>query len=521
MTEILTSAQMRAVETAAIESGAVLGATLMERAGAGVVAALGAAWPQLSSPGFAVVLCGPGNNGGDGFVIARLLCDRGWRVSVLLYGDGARLPPDASTNFARWSELGTVSALKDPSSGIIGALQDKSPDLIIDALFGTGLTRDLPGDLRQALHDASQWLRHHPAPPKVVAVDIPSGLCADTGQDRGCGLRADLTVSFHRAKLGHYLAEGPALCGAVCVVDIGLPDRPAKDLGDPAIVDLVGDDVSRWLRKASGHKYDHGHALILSGGVARGGAARLAARAALRVGAGLVTLGVPAAALQENAARLDAVMLHRLDGPEALIETLRDARIATLCLGPGLGLTRARGLVAAALSATGSQACVRRAVVLDADALTVFAEDPGALWSLLHDRCVLTPHGGEFRRLFPDLAQVPVSDGPFSKVEAVRAAAKRAGCTVLLKGADTVIAAPSGRCAVHAAAYDRAVPWLATAGAGDVLAGVITGLLARGVPSFEAASVGAWLHVEAARRFGPGLIAEDLPDQIPQVLRGL
>ncbi|MBD3765867.1 MAG: NAD(P)H-hydrate dehydratase, partial [Rhodobacterales bacterium] len=243
-----------------------------------------------------------------------------------------------------------------------------------------------------------------------------------------------------------------------------------------------------------------------------------AARGALRVGAGLVTLGCPPQALAENAARLDAVMLRPLADGAGLAALLADGRIRALCLGPGLGTEgAAHDLVAAALAAG-------RPAVLDADALTLIAVRPD-LTRALHPACVLTPHGGEFARLFPDLAarmQGPVDRGPaFSRLDAARAAAARAGCTVLLKGPDTVIATPDGQAAIHAAVGDRAAPWLATAGAGDVLAGLIAGLLARGQAPFPAACVAAWLHVEAARRFGPGLIAEDLPETLPAVLRDL
>jgi hydroxyethylthiazole kinase-like uncharacterized protein yjeF len=263
------------------------------------------------------------------------------------------------------------------------------------------------------------------------------------------------------------------------------------------------------------HKYSHGHALILAGGVGRGGAARLAARGALRVGAGLVTVGPPPAAIIENAAQLNAIMLRPVADADALAEILEDERINALCLGPGLGAgARTMGLVAAALGA-------KRGTVLDADALTSFAEDPSKLFALLHENCVLTPHLGEFARLFPDLAAKlaePVTKGPaYSKVDAAREAAARAGCVVLLKGPDTVIADPQGRAAINSAHYERAAPWLATAGSGDVLAGMITGLLARGFAPMAAAETAAWLHVEAARKFGPGLIAEDLPEMIPAV----
>ncbi len=275
------------------------------------------------------------------------------------------------------------------------------------------------------------------------------------------------------------------------------------------------------LKKGSANKFNHGNALILSGNSSQTGAARLAARGALRIGAGLVTLGVPASALQEAASQLTAIMLKRVGEAGDLMEALQDTRITALCLGPALGLERAKPMVTAALD-TGLKA---RPTVLDADALSAFADDPDALFAILHDKCVLTPHGGEFARLFPDIAeklsQTPTKGPAYSKVDATREAAKRAGCVVLFKGAATVIADPEGRCAINSAHYERSAPWLATAGSGDVLAGFITGLLARGVAPMQAAETAAWLHVECALKFGPGLIAEDIPEQLPAVFRDL
>nr|WP_321510365.1 NAD(P)H-hydrate dehydratase [uncultured Celeribacter sp.] len=268
---------------------------------------------------------------------------------------------------------------------------------------------------------------------------------------------------------------------------------------------------------SSAHKYSHGHALILSGLSGKTGAARLAARAALRVGAGLVTLGAPHEAVTEVAAQITAIMLAEIDRPETLTRVLSDDRINALCFGPGFGVDRAAEFLPHVLAA-------KRATVLDADALTALAQSEAG-FTALHDRCVLTPHAGEFRRLFPDIAAKfaePPTKGPaYSKVDATRAAAKRAGCTVLFKGPDTVIASPNGQCSISAAVYDRAAPWLATAGSGDVLAGLITGLLARGFATKAAAETAAWLHVESARSFGPGLIAEDLPEELPKVLHAM
>lgn len=519
MNEPLTAAQMRAIEAAAIAAGGVSGLALMERAGRGVVAAIFEEWPDYApaSDGSAndraaghraLVLCGPGNNGGDGFVVARLLQEAGWVVTVILYGDPDALPPDAKTNHDRWRALGDVTAFPTSSQPVLDdpALVAAPSDLIVDALFGTGLRRPFT-----AFAQAQKQLLTTGA--RRVAIDVPSGLCADSGRVLGSVIPADLTVSFHRPKLGHYLADGPEMSGRLRIVDIGL-----AELDDTAETTAAVRQVScpAGLGKPQGHKYDHGHALILAGGVGRGGAARLAARAALRIGAGAVTLGCPPAALIENAAQLNAVMLRRIADGDGLVEALADHRINALCLGPGFGLdTVQNALIGQALQSG-------RSVVLDADALTLVARD-AALFDTLHESCVLTPHAGEFARLFPDLAEkldAPAMQGPaYSKLDATRDAAVRAGCVVLFKGADTVIAAPSGECRLCSAVYDRAVPWLATAGSGDVLAGLVTGLLARGFAPLQAAGTGAWLHQECARAFGPGLIAEDLPEQLPGVLR--
>jgi hydroxyethylthiazole kinase-like uncharacterized protein yjeF len=542
MTELLTATQMRAVERAAIESGEVTGLELMERAGRGVVEAIFEGWPELevapaaggvggsapqpsASPRDisgqkmrrAVVLCGPGNNGGDGFVVARLLHERGWEVEVFLYGDAEKLPPDARVNYERWCEIGEVGSipLTAPLTG------PTNHTICVDALFGIGLTRGLGADVTSVLGELDRVHLHEW---RRVAIDIPSGLCSDSGGrlkrsdgKGGAAFRADLTVTFHSKKLGHYLSEGPLLCGELRVKSIGLEDRTIS--GDKVVfsienTDLFNNELGKWV----GHKYTHGHALALSGTSGHTGAARLAARGALRIGAGLVTLGVPAEAQQEVAAQITAIMMRQIGEARALEEVLKDDRMNALCLGPGLGLDRARELVPVALDA-------KRTTVLDADALTAYADDPAELFDMLHENCVLTPHAGEFARLFPDIAEklnAPAVKGPaYSKVDATREAAMRAGCVVLFKGPDTVIAAPDGQCSVNSAAYEREAPWLATAGSGDVLAGFITGLLARGFTPMKAAETGTWLHVECALKFGPGLIAEDLPEVLPQVLKDL
>ena len=561
MTELLTSTQMRAIEAAAIASGAVTGLELMERAGAGVVEAIFEEWPELRATSHrAVVLCGPGGNGGDGFVVARLLKARGWEVEVFLYGDVRKMPPDARVNYERWVGMGEVRAVGNPLSNeadyddfMEATYRISETSILIDALFGVGFRGHLEN--LEPILAATGMYRAYPdlMPARCVSVDVPSGLSAETGTANPAHnvpdslfqcVWAALTVTFHRPKLGHFLAIGPVVSGRLKVVDIGLtvPIKEAISLVSP----------TAGLEKRTGHKYTHGHALILSGPLGHGGAARLAARGALRIGAGVVTVGAVPEAIPEHAARLDAVMLRAVADGAALVDLLEDRRINAVCVGPGLGLdARAAGVVRAALGygrsrvkpGTGQDGGkgdprgdavpgltrdrhpgAPPAVVLDADALTLLSRDP-ALFALLHDGCVLTPHAGEFARLFPDIAAKlagPATRGPaYSKVDATREAAARAGSVVLFKGPDTVIAAPDGRCSINSAHYDRAAPWLATAGSGDVLAGFITGLLARGFAPMQAAETAAWLHVECALKFGPGLIAEDLPETLPQVFRSL
>ena len=498
MTEILTAAQMRAIEALAMSDGSVTGLELMERAGRGVVdAILTIPLPCGPNEKSAVILCGPGNNGGDGFVAARLLHDAGWDIEVFFWGDAAKLPPDAHENYLRWTAMGDVQ----PWAACTSERWAAQP-VVIDALFGTGLTRTLPDEVRNVFMATLNCPR--------VAVDLPSTIATDTGALLTAMPlpSAHLTVTFHRQKMGHVLRDGPAHCGRIEVTDIGiiggLPATGVAYLATPAP-----------MSKRQGHKYSHGHAFVMSGGSGQGGAARLAARAALRIGAGAVTLGCPANAIAENAAQLNAVMLRAVDDATGFTEVLDDTRLNALCLGPALGFdARAHDLLGAALATVSN-----RAAVFDADALTLIAKD-AALFGLLNENCVLTPHEGEFARLFPDLADA-LADPAISKVDVTRQAARRAGCVVLLKGPDTVIADADGNCVINASVGARETPWLATAGSGDVLAGFITGLMARGFPPMQAAETGAWLHTECALSFGPGLIAEDLAEELPKVFRAL
>jgi NAD(P)H-hydrate epimerase len=486
--ELLTVSEMAAADRTAI-AGGVPGATLMENAGRAVAEQVQARFGR----GTAVVLCGPGNNGGDGFVAARHLRDWGWTVRLGLLGSRDKLTGDAAYHAGLWE--GPVEAL---SSDLLDGA-----DVVVDALFGAGLSRPLEGTPRAV----AQALNTRRIP--TVAVDVPSGITGDDGQVLGeVAVQAACTVTFFRKKPGHLLLPGRQTCGPVVLADIGIPesvlptacartDGPATFENGPALF------AERWpWRNPGDHKYRFGHALVVGGATATG-AGRLACRAALRVGAGLVTAAVPADALAIYALDTAAVITAPLDDAETLDQLLADRRMNALLLGPGAGVGEATRSRALRLLATG------RAVVLDADALTSFAGTADALAAAAQGPTVLTPHEGEFARLFPDLAG--------DKLSRARIAARRTRATVVLKGADTVIAAPDGRAAINA----NAPADLATAGAGDVLAGLAVGALAQGLPAFEAACAAVWLHGEAAHAHGPGLIADDLPDRVPAALAGL
>jgi hydroxyethylthiazole kinase-like uncharacterized protein yjeF len=485
MHELLTAAEMAEADRRTIAAGTP-GMTLMEAAGAAVADVAAALVPD----GPVLVVAGPGNNGGDGFVAARRLAAAGRAVTVALYGDPARLRSDGAIARERWS---------GPTLPAAGPLPEAA--LVIDALFGAGLDRDVTGS-------AAGLVAAMNAGPPVLAVDLPTGLDADTGRPLGVAVRAAATVSFFRKKPGHLLYPGRGLCGPLTLAQIGIPEAVLDAIGPAAFENTPALWGALWRPPSpEDHKYRRGHALVVSGPLARTGAARLAAGAALRAGAGLVTLASPGAALAVNAAHLTAVMLTRVDDAAGLAAALAEPRLTAVALGPGLGTgPREQALVAAALAAP-------PAALLDADALTVWQDDPPALFAAIAARAaavVLTPHDGEFARLFPDLADL-------AKPARTRAAAARSGAIVLLKGADTTIAAPDGRLAINA----NAPPWLATAGSGDVLAGLAAGLLAQGLPAFEAACAAAWLHGAAGAEAGPGLTAEDLAPALRPVLRRL
>ncbi len=489
---LLTVAEMAQADRSAIAAG-IPGATLMDNAGSAVAAAAARHAPEGAS---VLVLCGPGNNGGDGFVAARLLRERGRRVTVALVGDRAALRGDAGGAAAGWPEAVVAPASVDPSAHAV----------IVDALYGAGLNRPVTGPAAALIEAVNASGR------PVIAVDVPSGLSGDTGRAEGPVVAARETVTFFRLKPGHLLLPGRLLCGRVTLADIGIAPGTAFAGGVPS---AFRNDPELWRallprHDAGTHKFRRGAVLALAGGLAGVGAPRLAARAALRIGAGLVTVACRPEALAAHASRgPDAVMQRPVASLAALEAMLADRRLSAVIAGPALGLDgQARDAVMAVLRAAVP-------AVLDADALTLLAAAPERLGRHCERRgapCVLTPHEGEFVRLFGrDLAQTG------SKLDAARDAARSSEAVVVYKGADTVIAAPDGRAAINATGSAA----LATAGSGDTLGGLIAGLLAQGMPAFEAACAAVWIHGRAGEALGMGLIADDLADAVPPLLAGL
>jgi hydroxyethylthiazole kinase-like uncharacterized protein yjeF len=493
MIELLTSAEMARADRLTI-AGGTAGIDLMEKAGEAVAETVAAHYPH----GPVLVIAGPGNNGGDGFVAARLIAARGRHVRVALVGDANALRGDAAMMAQRWSRPIEPAAPE----------RVDAPAVIVDALFGAGLDRPVEG-LARAMIEAM-----NASGVPIVSVDLPSGVNGTTGAVMGVAVRAARTITFFRRKPGHLLLPGRIHCGVTELAQIGIHESVLDEIKPRTFVNAP----PLWrgtfpIPRIDGHKYSRGHAVIVSGGASYTGAARLAARGALRAGAGLVTIACPPDALAIHAAANLAVMVRATAQSVAtLAEHLSDERLNAVVLGPGGGVGQSmREMVEVA-------AAGQRAVVLDADALTSFADHLRELLTILSRRAggdtILTPHTGEFSRLF---RQITEKSETKQKLEVARAASHETSAVVLLKGADTVVAAPDGRASIA----ENAPPWLATAGTGDVLSGMIAGLSAQGMPAFEAASAGVWLHGEAASAFGPGLISEDLPEALPGVYRRL
>jgi hydroxyethylthiazole kinase-like uncharacterized protein yjeF len=493
MIELLANSEMSAADRMTI-AGGTPGFDLMQSAGMAVADAVVVGCPARAAVG---VLTGSGNNGGDGFVAARVLHDRGYDVRVLAVSDVAKLRGDAAQARALFG-ADIEPAAPDRLEGV---------KIIVDAIFGAGLDRPVTGRARAMIEAMNA------AQVPIVAVDLPSGISGDTGEVLGAAVHAHKTVTFFRRKPGHVLLPGRLHCGEMRVADIGIKADVLARIAPRTFANAQALWGSSFPRPAlTGHKYSRGHAVVVSGGASHTGAARLAARGALRAGAGLTTIASPLDALPFNATANLAVMVRAVDGAVELTAFLSDRRFNALAIGPGCGVgPHTRDMTLAALAG-------EWAVVADADALTSFADDPELLFSAIQTHLgrsvILTPHGGEFTRLFGHLPAVFEVHG---KLEQARAAAAVSGAVVVLKGADTVIAAPDGRAAIN----ENAPAWLATAGSGDVLTGFATGLVAQGMPGFEAACAAVWVHGEAANIFGPGLISEDLPEALPAVYRHL
>ena len=480
--ELLTVAQMYAADSAAI-AGGVAAESLMEVAGNAVATEIRRRWASRNT----VVLCGPGNNGGDGFVIARLLKEAGWPVTLALLGPREALLGEASLNADRWP--GAIEALS--ADVIAGA------ELCIDALFGAGLDRPLDGVALEVVNRIAD------SGVPCVAVDIPSGIHGDTGMVLGAAAAADLTVTFFRAKPGHLLMPGRVRSGELVIADIGIPETVLDRIGPQTFANIppLWMESFPWPRP-EGHKYTRGHAVV-AGGTSMVGAGRLACWAARRSGAGLVTVASSPDALPQYAADAPGLLTMPFRTSDEFAEILDDPRKNAVLIGPGGGVSRTTHDIVLAAAALG------KTLVLDADALTVFEAAPTELFEALADvSCVMAPHEGEFSRLFKMTGD---------KLSRARKAAAQSGVIVLLKGADTVIAAPDGRAAINF----NAPPSLATAGAGDVLSGTILGLMAQGMPAFEASCAAAWISGDVATVFGPGLVAEDIFQGIPASLARL
>ena len=493
MNELLTTQEMARADSLAVQAGTP-SLVLMEHAGRAVA---DAAIKLAPFGGTILVLCGPGNNGGDGFVAARMLAGRGYQISLNLFGNKDQLNGDAKAMADLWE--GPV--------GDVGNFDCSKADLIIDALFGAGLTRPLDGEAAEIVRAINVSGK------PILAVDIPSGIDGNTGQICGVAVQAHSTVTFFRLKPAHILYPGRKICGSVILADIGIrvgvldQIKPKLRLNS---ADLWRDVIR--VPDEEGHKYNRGHLIVVSGGAESTGAARLAAHAAARIGAGLVTVASPSEALLVNAAALSDIMVRSSDGVDGLRRLLEDKRRKAVILGPGTGVGEGlRDCVSLALASD-------RSLVLDADALMSFEGQAGALKSLIlqshSEKAVATPHDGEFSRLFknePDILSIK------DRLGRALAAAKFLGIVVVLKGPDCVIAAPDGRATIN----QNGTPWLATAGSGDVLAGIIGGLLAQGADAYKAASAAVWLHAEAGRLIGPGLLAHDLPLALRNVISRL
>ena len=510
MNQVLTTAEMRWLEERFIQGNQEIETKLMETAG--VQAALEfqkwfSSYPNAENKKV-TVLCGPGNNGGDGFVIARNLHHEGFSVECFEIKPKGKRSLASETKRKLWNEINPAHRLENLTKKDLSEM-----GVVIDALFGIGLKRSIGKETCKILNQISSDI-------PIIAIDILSGLNSDTGElmsEKTLHWSADLTITFQLSKWGHHLKDGPHRTGLLKVVSIGLEEQLKGLYAEDTFVPNIFlpnklELKSKLSKNYFQHKYHHGNVLVLTGGLGMIGAAKLTARSALRVGAGLVTLGTPKEVFSFVANQVQSLMAASVNSSEDLLEVIHGKKINTVCIGMGFGIgSKTRRFVSTILNQVDK-------VVLDADALTSFEDFPEELFELQKSDTVLTPHWGEFRRLFSDLSEQN-SSGKMATTTAVIEASKLSKATVLLKGMETIIAHPSGKCSVCKGSFMEHVPWLATAGSGDVLAGLIAGLMARGLESFEATIIAVYLHQLLANFLGPGLISEDLPDAIPNVFK--
>ncbi|VAV90167.1 NAD(P)H-hydrate epimerase / ADP-dependent (S)-NAD(P)H-hydrate dehydratase [hydrothermal vent metagenome] len=483
---ILTTKNCYQADKQAIASG-ITPVTRMENAGSGAAESITARYEKCKT----LILCGPGANGGDGYVIARKLHEAGWSVDVM-----ALTAPVAGSD----AEFMAQQCPVDASSRVRQLPTDI--ELIVDCLYGAGLNRALDADTTQLIHQVNQ----HKSP--VVAIDLPSGIFGDSNGGFAPCIVADTTITFAVKKLAHVLEPERSFCGVVEVVDIGFPDGMISDMPEVALEN----SPCLWSQipvqpGAQSHKHNRGRLWVGCGGHLQTGAARLAARAGLRIGAGWVMLGGSKKAMQVCAAHETSIVLQTRPKHQSMAKTLQTSPVPDcVILGPAGGIgARMRADILDVLRSG-------IAAVLDADALRVMSAEPEVFFELCNENTVLLPHEAEFLGLFPDLNQT------FGhKINRVKAAASRAGCTVLLKGADSVIANATGRAVVNT----KTSAWLATLGTGDVLAGMVGGLMAQRVGGMDATCAAVWIHGALGQNLGAGLIAEDLPNEIPNILKNM
>lgn len=509
--KLATTAQMGELDRRAIQERGIPSLELMERAAAGVAEAALALLPERPGKCRAAVLCGTGNNGGDGIAAARLLFLKGVQVRAFLVGAYEKLTPDALEETGKLSECGVELEPFDPENAQQRAFV-LSAHVCVDALFGVGLSREIAPD---SLFFAAVSLLNE-SRGKVVAADIASGVEADTGRVLGCAVKADKTITFTLPKVGQFVGEGALHAGEVTVWDIGIPPELVGETHCP--VQTVGADFAAAVlprRRVDGHKGDFGKLLVVGGAVGYTGAPYLAARGAERSGCGLVFLGVPRAIWPVEAARCVSTMAIPLadqDGMtsecalQEILERLEGCDV--LALGPGLGRSDETAHLTARLLAETS-----RPVVLDADGINGLSAHIDALSARRGRVTILTPHDGEFARLAPGAL-----DGG-DRVGAARAVAVEHGCVLVLKGHRTIIATPAGNVLVNTTGNSG----LAKGGSGDVLTGVIASLLAQGATAVQAAACGVWLHgragdLAAERLTEYGMTPEDVVETLPQAI---